>query len=174
LNRTSNFFQGQLDEMTIGVAGNNTGQPGGRNYGNFTLATDNDYVRQNLVGVNPGDINRDGSVNTVDINTFIANWRRVQQVNGVTVGDLNSRLFGDLNMNGTVDIDDAYMLHAALRAGGGAGLDFSALGSVPEPGGILLLVSGLTALVLHRSRREPAHGKAACRVRAIAICHLKL
>ena len=128
LNRTSNFFPGQLDEFTIGVAGNNTpGQPGGRNYGNFTLATDNDFVRQNLVGVNPGDINRDSLVNTIDINTFITNWRRVQQVNGVTVGDLNSRLFGDLNMNGTVDIDDAYTLHSALRAAGwgGAGLQLA-------------------------------------------------
>jgi hypothetical protein len=153
LNRTSNFFSGQLDEMTIGVAGNNTGQAGGRDYGNFTLATDNDYVRQNLTGVNPGDINRDGSVNTTDINTFIANWRRVQQVNGVTVGDLNSRLFGDLNMNGTVDIDDAYTLHAALRAAGGAGLDFSALGSIPEPGGALLVISGFAALALARKRR---------------------
>jgi hypothetical protein len=154
LNRTSNFFQGQLDEMTIGVAGNNTGQPGGRNYGNFTLATDNDYVRQNLVGVNPGDINRDGSVNTIDINTFIANWRRVQQVNGVTVGDLNSRLFGDLNMNGTVDIDDAFTLHAALRAAGsGAGLDFGLLGSVPEPGSTLLLISGFVGIALARKRQ---------------------
>ncbi|HJQ78888.1 MAG TPA: LamG-like jellyroll fold domain-containing protein, partial [Lacipirellulaceae bacterium] len=146
LNRTSNFFQGQLDEITIGVAGGN--------YGNFTLGTDNDYVRQNLTGVNPGDINRDGSVNTTDINTFIANWRRVQQVNGVTVGDLNSRLFGDLNMNGIVDIDDAYTLHAALRAGGsGAGLDFSLLGSIPEPGGALLVISALTALALRRQRK---------------------
>jgi hypothetical protein len=155
LNRTSNFFQGQLDEMTIGVAGNNTGQPGGRNYGNFTLATDNDFVRQNLVGVNPGDINRDGLVNNVDINTFVTNWRRVQQVNGVTVGDLNSRLFGDLNMNGTVDIDDAFTLHAALRAAGaGAGLDFSLLGSVPEPGSSLLLILGFAGLALARKRQR--------------------
>ncbi len=155
LNRTSNFFQGQLDEMTIGVAGSNPpGEPGGRNYGNFTLATDNDFVRQNLVGVNPGDINRDSLVNTVDINTFITNWRRVQQVNGVTVGDLNSRLFGDLNMNGTVDIDDAFTLHAALRAGGsGAGLDFSLLGSIPEPSGALLLISGFATLALARKRQ---------------------
>ncbi|HEY3392044.1 MAG TPA: LamG-like jellyroll fold domain-containing protein, partial [Lacipirellulaceae bacterium] len=97
LDRTSNFFSGQLDEFTIGVAGNNTGQPGGRDYGAVNLGEDNAFVKQNLTGVNAGDINRDGSVNTTDINTFVANWRRVQQVNGVTVGDLNSRLFGDLN-----------------------------------------------------------------------------
>jgi hypothetical protein len=154
LNRTSNFFAGQLDEFTIGVAGNNTGQAGGRDYGVVNLGVDNAFVRQNLTGVNPGDINRDGSVNTTDINTFVANWRRAQQVNGVTVGDLNSRLFGDLNMNGTVDIDDAYTLHAALRAAGGAGLDFSALGSIPEPGGALLVISGLAALALRRRPRN--------------------
>jgi hypothetical protein len=155
LNRTSNFFAGQLDEFTIGVAGNNTGQAGGRDYGVVNLGVDNAFVRQNLTGVNPGDINRDGSVNTTDINTFVANWRRAQQVNGVTVGDLNSRLFGDLNMNGTVDIDDAYTLHAALRAAGsGAGLDFSLLGSVPEPSGALLLICGLATLGLRRKRRS--------------------
>jgi hypothetical protein len=155
LNQTSNFFSGQLDDIKIGVAGNNTGQPGGRNYGNVVLATDNDYVRQNLVGVNPGDINRDGAVNNTDINLLVTNWRRAYQVNGVTVGDLNSRLIGDLNMNGTVDIDDAYTLHAALRAAGsGAGLDFSLLGSVPEPSGALLLICGLATLGLRRKRRS--------------------
>jgi hypothetical protein len=153
LDRASNFFSGQLDDITIGVAGNNTGQPGGRDYGPVNLATDNDFVERNLIGVNPGDINRDGAVNNTDINLLVTNWRRAQQVNGVTVGDLNSRLFGDLNMNGTVDIDDAYTLHAALSAAGsGAGLDFSLLGSIPEPSGALLVVSGLAALALRRKR----------------------
>jgi hypothetical protein len=147
LNQTSNFFQGQLDDFVLGVAGNNAGQPGGRNYGALNLATDNAFIRQNLTGVNAGDINRDGAVNNTDVSTFVTNWRRSQQLNGVTVGDLNSRLFGDLNMNGTVDIDDAYTLHFALRsAGAGAGLDFSLLGvSVPEPSSFLLLTFGLAA-----------------------------
>ena len=60
LNQTSNFFAGQLDDFVLGVAGNNTGQPGGRDYGALTLATDNAFIRQNLMGVNAGDINRDG------------------------------------------------------------------------------------------------------------------
>ena len=77
LNRTSNFFAGQFDDFVIGVAGNNTGQPGGRDYLAFDLATDNDFVRQNLVGVKDGDINRDGSVNNTDVTTFVTNWRRV-------------------------------------------------------------------------------------------------
>jgi hypothetical protein len=157
LNQTSNFYQGQLDEFLLGVAGNNTGQAGGRDYGAFNLATDNQFVAQNLTGVDPGDINRDGMVNSTDVNTFVSNWRRIQQVNGVTVGDLNSRLVGDLNMNGTVDIDDAYTLHFALRSGGvGAGLDFSLLGvSVPEPGSVALLAlaGALVAMSSQRCRR---------------------
>jgi hypothetical protein len=156
LNQTSNFFQGQLDDFVLGVAGNNTGQPGGRDYGAFNLATDNAFVRQNLIGVNAGDINRDGSVNSSDVNIFVPNWRRAQQVNGVTVGDLNSRAFGDLNMNGTVDIDDAYTLHFALRsAGAGAGLDFTLLGlNIPEPSSMFLVVFGLSALTVTRRRHR--------------------
>jgi hypothetical protein len=153
MNRTSNFFQGQLDDFVVGVAGNNTGQPGGRDYGAFSLATDNDFVEHDLMTVNAGDINRDGAVNSTDINTFVTNWRRVQQLNGVTVGDLNSRLFGDLNMNGTVDIDDAYTLHFALRAAGvGSGLDFGLLG-VPEPSSFALTAFAMGAFGLVRRRR---------------------
>jgi hypothetical protein len=155
LNQTSNFFAGQLDDFVLGVAGNNTGVLGGRNYGALTPATDNAFIRQDLMGVNPGDINRDGMVNNTDVSTFVTNWRRAQRVNGVVVGDLNSRLFGDLNMNGSVDIDDAFTLHFALRATGvGSGLDFSLLGaSVPEPGSVILAALGLAALNLAWRRR---------------------
>jgi hypothetical protein len=157
-NQSTNFFQGQLDEFVVGVAGNNTGQVNGmamgRNWGDFNLATDNQFVARDLMGVNAGDINRDGSVNSTDVNTFVTNWRRVQQVGGVTVGDLNSRLFGDLNMNGTVDIDDAYTLHFALRAAGvGSGLDFGLLG-VPEPASFALTVFAMGAFGLVRRRRD--------------------
>jgi hypothetical protein len=154
LDKTSNFFAGQLDDFVLGVAGNNTGQPGGRNYGPLTPATDNGFIRQDLMGVNAGDINRDGAVNNTDVTTFVTNWRRAQQVNGVTVGDLNSRLFGDLNMNGTVDIDDAFTLHFALRAAGaGAGLDFGLLGvSVPEPGSLTLLACAAAVMACRRRR----------------------
>jgi hypothetical protein len=111
------------------------------------------------MSVNAGDINRDGAVNNTDVSTFVTNWRRAQQVNGVTVGDLNSRLFGDLNMNGTVDIDDAYTLHFALRSAGvAAGLDFSLLGvSVPEPSGILLLACGMAAFGLASRRHRETY-----------------
>jgi hypothetical protein len=157
LNKTSNFFAGQLDDFVLGVAGNNTGAAGGRNYGPLTLATDNAFIRQNLMGVNPGDINRDGTVNSTDVNTFVMNWRRSpKQVNGVTVGDLDTRLSGDLNMNGTVDIDDAFTLHFALRSAGvAAGLDFGLLGvSVPEPGSILLGAIGIVAFGMAGRRRR--------------------
>ena len=103
-----------------------------------------------------GDINRDGMVNSTDVNTFVTNWRRSpKQVNGVSVGDLDTRLSGDLNMNGTVDIDDAFTLHNALRAAGvGGGLDFGLLGvSVPEPGSFSIAVLGMAAFGLARRRR---------------------
>jgi hypothetical protein len=105
------------------------------------------------MGVNPADINRDGAVNNTDANLLITNWRRAQRVNGVVVGDLNSRLFGDLNMNGMVDIDDAFAVHFGLRAAGVAsGLDFGQLG-VPEPSSFALTVFAMAAFGLARRRR---------------------
>jgi hypothetical protein len=154
LTMLTNFFSGQLDDFSVGVAGDNSGSTGGRDYGDFDLATDNEFVAQDLAGVNAADINRDTLVDDTDVGIFVTNWLREQQVDGVTVGDLNSRAFGDLNMNGVVDLDDAFTLHAGLLAAGvGSGLDFSLLGAtVPEPSAIILLLGGLTVIACRRRR----------------------
>ena len=157
-NQLANFFQGQLDDFSIYVSGNNTGQPGGRDYGAVNLATENDFIRQRLIGIQQGDVNLNGGPpNATDVSIFVANWLSARQVNGVTVGDLTSRMVGDFDFDGVVDLDDAFTLHAGLlAAGAGAGLDFSALGiGVPEPASWLLAAVGLAALA--GRWRRPRH-----------------
>ena len=139
LNQSANFFQGQIDNSVIAVSGNNTAQ-GGQNYGEVDLRTDNDFIRQRLIGKPVGDVDLSGAVGPNDVTVFVANWLKTKQVGGVTTGDMTTRMIGDLNLNGTVDIDDAFALHQGLSAAGMGGLDFSLLGAgVPEPSSFVLV-----------------------------------
>ena len=153
VDQSTNLFQGQLDSFSILVAGDNTVQ-GGQNWGPVNLAIDNDYIRQQLDGIPEGDVNLSGAVDPADVSVFVANWRKVQSVNGVQLGDLTSRMQGDLDFDGDIDLDDAFALHEALlSAGSASGLDFSLLASVPEPSGVLLVACGAVATVGLRRRR---------------------
>jgi hypothetical protein len=152
--QTTNFFQGQLDNFSIYVSGNNSTQTGGADWGAVNLAVDNDYIRQQLIGKPAGDVDLSGALGPSDVTTFVANWRTTKQVNGVTVGDLSTRTKGDLDIDGDVDLDDAFALHLALLGAGAGGLDFSLLGAgVPEPCSLVLVGCGLIGLIGFRRRR---------------------
>jgi hypothetical protein len=157
LNESSNFFQGQLDNFSEYVAGDNTAA-GGKNYGTVDLTTDNDFIRQALVGKPAGDVDLNGSVGQSDVTAFVANWLKSKKVGGVTVGDITTRTMGDFNFDGVVNIDDAYILHHALSGGGQAALAATLLselgGTVPEPSSIVLaLCSAAGAVIVARCRR---------------------
>ena len=82
-----------------------------------------------------------------DVDAFVAGWLNENLVNNIRVGDLDSRMAGDLNFDGITDLSDAFELHEALAAGG-SGLDFSLLAAaVPEPSTLLLLI--LAAVIAH-------------------------
>jgi hypothetical protein len=157
--QSTNFFQGQLDNFAISVAGDNSATSGGKNYGTVNLATDNDFIRQTLVGKPAGDVDLSGSIGPNDVTVFVANWLKSKQVNGITVGDITTRALGDLNFNGIVDIDDAYILHHALVGAGAGALDASLLSgiglSAPEPSSIVLALFSLAGVCgfVRRSRR---------------------
>jgi len=155
VDQNANFFAGQLDNFSFYVAGNNSTQTNGANWGDVNLATDNDYIRQQMTGKPAGDANLDGVLNPTDVTWFVTNWLSTKQVNGVTVGDLTTRGKGDFDFNGVVNLDDAFTLHQALLGAGAGGLDFSLLGaSVPEPGSLLLAACGGAALVCGSRRRR--------------------
>jgi trimeric autotransporter adhesin len=161
--QTGNFFSGTLDDFTIGVSGNNTNNgSNGANWGDIDLRVDNDFIRQALIGIDPADVNMNGVVNQQDIDIFLANWRRNFNfnngpggaANARIVGDLNSRKLGDLNIDGVVNLADAFIMHANYASGSGGGtFDLSALG-VPEPTSVALMTCGLVMLGWRLQRRH--------------------
>ena len=98
----------------------------------------------NLV-IKPGDANSDGFVNEADAAILAENW---QTQGGATW------FMGDFNEDDNVDDIDATMMAANWGTGPGV-----ANAAVPEPGSLLLLVSGLLALLLffEKMNRLPAH-----------------
>ena len=151
---TTDFYNGAIDDLELFILGDNSsdaGPPQGQDYGTFN-PTDNDFIADALAGKPQGDITLDGVVNGADEAAFITNWLSKNEVNGLLVGgDLNSYQRGDLDLDGDVDIQDAFLLHEGIQLAGGAGLDFGRLGaSVPEPSTLLLL--GVVATTLVGSR----------------------
>lgn len=166
VDKASNFFQGQLDNWNVGVSGTSnagtqvkTGTPTpavvlpAEAFGNFDPAVDNDFIKQALASAVLGDVNLDGNVTQADVDTFKQWWRTTKVVSGVTVFDLETRKRGDLDFNGVINLDDAFILREGLlAAGSGAVLDLSSL--VPEPTSVMLAVFGMLSLVGVRRRRS--------------------
>ena len=157
----SNYFKGQMDDFQVLVAGNNSTQTAGANYGAFNLGVDNQFVAQQ--GLTIGDVTGDGLITgngtggaNDDVKKFIENFRYTQRINGVVVGDLNTRTqHADLNFDGVTDLRDWYILaNAHVDAGS---LDIASLlasHSVPEPSALALAsIVAVSAGVLRKHRR---------------------
>ncbi|MCA9260609.1 MAG: hypothetical protein KDA61_15460, partial [Planctomycetales bacterium] len=165
-----NHFKGVVDDVEMYVYGDNSyveSFPPGMDYGQFDLFADNGWIATQIASLPGGelamgDVNRDGSVNQADVASLVANWGRVKTFGPalapLNVGDWETWGWGDLNHDGTVDLDDAVLLNDGLIAAGAGALDFSVLGSdaVPEPGtaisACLAAFAGATARVRRRRR----------------------
>jgi hypothetical protein len=169
----TNYYDGTLDDVRLFLWGDNSdqlgadGTPGGVNsqgslnadgqkWGTLDLGTDNDWIAYRLaeLGVTDrGDVNLSGGVaDSDDVTAFLTHWRKQQLINGVQVGDWNSRLEGDLNYDGIVDLRDARLLHNSLLAAGAGGFDFSLLyggANVPEPASCMVTIAGLLAIGIY-------------------------
>jgi hypothetical protein len=154
----ANFFKGIVDDVDVFLWGTNTSN---FDYGSFNAGEDNEWIVSQLAGIPAGDINRDGQVSgngtgpvaTDDVSALIQNFRSRQVIDGLQLGDWNSRLQGDLNFDGIVDLKDAFEVRSGLIASGLGTLDFSLLvGSVPEPTSATLLIATLIMASLKRRR----------------------
>lgn len=99
-------------------------------------------VASTQVACDPGDVNCMGGVTIDDLNIIAAHFRQ----NG-------SREQGDLTGNGYVDFDD-FDQWKRNYTGPGLGAESFAFLSVPEPGGLTLLIVGSVGL-LSRKRHRP-------------------
>ncbi len=162
----ANHFKGVVDDLKMYVFGDNSSDPfspPGQNFGTFSLFADNDWIASQIALIpggilQPGDINRDGSVNQADVTAFAAGWKKEKRlkgsINSVTVGDWETWGWGDLNLDGIVDLLDAVILDAQLNAGSGSGLASNV--GVPEPTTLMLTGLGLLALACRRQRKSAA------------------
>ena len=135
----ANFYKGIVDDVDVFLWGTNTSN---FDFGTFNAGEDNDWIAAQLTGILPGDINRDGQVSgngtgpvaSDDVSALVLNWRYRQVFDGLLLGDWNSRLKGDLNFDGIVNLQDAFQVRNGLIASGLGTLNFDLLvASVPEP-----------------------------------------
>lgn len=158
-----NHFQGTIDDLEMYVYGDNssvTTSPSGQDYGTFRLLADNDWIADQIAAIpggelKLGDVNFDGVVDEGDVDAFVAGWNKEKilqaSLNEFAIGDWETLGWGDLNLDGRVDLVDAVALDQALTANGAAGLDFSRLGtSVPEPTTLMLVVVGAVLILSGR------------------------
>ncbi|MCA9241339.1 MAG: hypothetical protein KDA37_14110, partial [Planctomycetales bacterium] len=141
------------------------GPPAGQDYGTFDLFSDNEWIASQIAALpngvlRSGDVTRDGAINQADVTAFVAGWDRKKEfqgsVNRLYVGDWETWGWGDLNLDGRVNLTDAVILDENLVVNGvAAGLDFSLLNgaAVPEPGAFAsCLLLTLTGLVLRKKK----------------------
>jgi hypothetical protein len=162
-----NHFKGVVDDLQMYVYGDNSSDPSsppGQNYGTFSLFSDNAWIASQIAAIpggvlQTGDVNRDGSVNQSDVTAFVSGWKQEKVLQGafnqISVGDWETWGWGDLNLDGIVNLKDAILLDGSLiSAGFTAGLDFELLtaATVPEPSAF---VCGLLGMLTVGARCGP-------------------
>jgi hypothetical protein len=118
--------------------------------GAFNLGADNAFAVTALTGV-AGDVNQDNVLSQADVAAMAAGWGKVNLVNGVRAGDVNTINDGDLNFDGVVNLKDVALLRDALGPAAVPGIDLSIL-PVPEPS--MLAPFAPLAFWLARRRRS--------------------
>ncbi|MGE3240194.1 MAG: LamG-like jellyroll fold domain-containing protein [Pirellulales bacterium] len=139
------YYSGLVDDLRMYVFGVSTS---GWNYGAFNILADNAYLASPVLGLKgiAGDVNNDGSLTLADKSAFIAGWMSKRLVNGYQIGDLTSYQKGDLNLDGTTDIQDLLLMQNALSGKGMAAISAHEL--VPEPSGLCVVAAVVVALLV--------------------------
>jgi hypothetical protein len=141
-----NRFQGLVDDLEMSVMGLNATA----DYGDFVFERDNKYAAF-FKPSNPADMTGDNIVNSADVNVFVAHWLSQHVVSGLAIGDLTSRMNGDLNFDGTVNLTDWDILNDAHPGAGSAA--WALINGVPEPNSICLIALAMLGGMARRPRR---------------------
>ena len=131
------FFNGVLDELEVYTSGPDE----------FDLLSDNAFIAAELPGgFEMGDLNLDGNLDQDDVDAFKAGWKSEKILTGahnsVYVGDLETYGWGDMNLDGRVNLSDAVQMYNALNNAGVGSVTLSDLtggAAVPEPGTLALV-----------------------------------
>ncbi|WP_442483262.1 PEP-CTERM sorting domain-containing protein [Aeoliella sp. SH292] len=154
----TDFFDGVVDDVEMYVYGQGTNF----NAGDFNLLRDNAWIAQQIANdpdlqgtLDPGDVNRDGTVNNADIVAMVAGWRQEKEFEGahnsLTVGDWETWGWGDMNLDGRVNYSDWFILRANHPNGPNLVLgDWLSGNAVPEPSSLVLFAIGGALIALRR------------------------
>lgn len=147
---TQNRFQGLVDDLEMAVMGLNAAA----DYGDFVFERDNKYAAF-FKPSNPADLTGDNLVNSADVSIFASHWLQQKVVSGLVIGDLSSRMNGDFNYDGSVNLADWDILNDASPAAGAEA--WGLISGVPEPGSVCLaalaILSCMTSWRSNRSSR---------------------
>ena len=150
---TAEYFDGVIDDLELYVYGSNSAE----DFGNFDFFTENAYARDvAFAGLDLADVNLDGSVSgngsgpasTDDVTAFVEGFFERKLIDGIQVGDLETRQLGDLDVNGIVDLRDWGILNEADPDMGAMVL----ARLVPEPQFGMLAGLGCVGWLLRRRR----------------------
>lgn len=85
-----------------------------------------------------GDLDQNGFVTQTDFDLFIAGWL----TDTGTLSSVEKYLYGDMNLDGITDLNDAWLFREAWAANGNGSADFSNL-PIPEPSAIAILFAAM-------------------------------
>jgi hypothetical protein len=146
-----NRFQGLVDDLEMFVMGIN----GAADYGDFVFERDNKYAAF-FKPSNAADLTNDNLVNMSDVDIFVDNWLYQKVVGNQVIGDLESRMKGDFNFDGYVNMADWEILNELAPPGAG-GAALRMIQGVPEPSSVALaLLVTCSGLSCRRPRRPCA------------------
>lgn len=107
-----------------------------------------DIAVDTVAYVPPGDLNDDGFFDERDVDVFVSNWNAdTSQLNSIA-----QRMAGDLDNNGRVAMDDAFMLRQILLQH--TSQLYEVLASVPEPSSLVLACFAIASLCGFRRSLE--------------------
>ncbi|BBO32935.1 hypothetical protein PLANPX_2547 [Lacipirellula parvula] len=153
----NSYYRGIVDDLEMFVMGLNTTS----DRGEFKFERDNKYAAF-FKPTHVADLTGDNAITMADVTIFANHWLDEKKLTWsqagnpreLVVGDLSTRMIGDLNYDGRVNLSDWAILNQANPAMGAAAM--ALIQSVPEPAACLLGAISLAGLVATVRRRNPS------------------